>query len=95
MSLLALLSVVIGFLTKDLFIGFGTDFWNSSIFILPKNHLIYDIEFIDLFYKLLPLIFSLLGITISFIIYTYELEIFYLLKKSVFFKSFYNFFNRK
>lgn len=93
--LLALLSISIGFLTKDLFIGFGTDFWNSSIFILPKNHVLLDIEFLDFFYKLLPLIFSLLGIFASSVIYTYELEFLYGLKKLQSFKILYTFFNKK
>lgn len=43
--LLAVLSVCVGYLTRDLFIGFGTNFWGSSIFINPANYWLTDIEF--------------------------------------------------
>ena len=46
--ILSILSIFVGFLTKDLFIGFGTNFWGSSIFILPQNYMLYEIEFIDI-----------------------------------------------
>ena len=36
--ILSIFSISIGFLTRDLFIGFGTDFWGSSIFVLPQNY---------------------------------------------------------
>jgi hypothetical protein len=29
--LLSLFSIFVGYLSKDLFIGFGTDFWGSAI----------------------------------------------------------------
>jgi len=59
--LLAILSISVGFLTKEMFIGFGTNFWNGAIFILPENYVMSDIEFINLFNKQLPLIFTLSG----------------------------------
>jgi NADH-ubiquinone oxidoreductase chain 5 len=39
---LALGSIFIGYLTRDIFIGFGSDFWGSSIFIFPHNS--YNLE---------------------------------------------------
>jgi NADH-ubiquinone oxidoreductase chain 5 len=35
--ILGLGSIFIGYLTKDIFIGYGSDFWGSSILILPYN----------------------------------------------------------
>jgi proton-translocating NADH-quinone oxidoreductase chain L len=93
--LLSILSIFVGFLFKDLFIGFGTDFWNGSIYILPKNYLLADIEFINLSYKLLPLVVTLLGILIAFFVYTFKLEEYFQLKKILNFRIFYTFFNRK
>jgi proton-translocating NADH-quinone oxidoreductase chain L len=93
--LLAILTVLIGFLTKDIFIGFGTPFWGSSIFILPKNYVIVDIEFISYFYKILPLCVTLLGIFSALVLYVWGLNDFLNLKKQFWFKRIYMFFNKK
>ena len=93
--LLSILSVFIGFLMKDLFIGFGTNFWGTSIFILPQNYVLSDIEFINIFFKQMPLIFTLLGIFMALYIYIYNMSDYLLLKKSKSFKFFYTFFNKK
>jgi len=93
--LLSIFSISIGFLTRDLFIGFGTDFWGSAIFVLPQNYVLSDIEFIDLFYKLLPLMISLFGAFSAYFIYSFGLEYFYSIKKTKSFKLIYNFLNRK
>jgi NADH-ubiquinone oxidoreductase chain 5 len=93
--ILSLLSISIGFLTRDLFIGFGTDFWGMALFVLPQNYILTDIEFIDLFHKLLPLMFSISGASAAYFMYSFGLEYFYSIKKTVFFKKIYNFLNRK
>ena len=76
LCLLCILSVNIGFLTKDLFIGFGTNFWGLSIFILTNNYLLVDSEFVPIFYKLFPLICTLIGCFSAFFIYCFKLRIF-------------------
>jgi len=83
--LLSLSSILVGFLTKDIFIGFGTDFWGSSIFILPYNYSILDIEFISIFFKLMPLLISFLGVTLSFLLYRFYLSNFFFVKKIIYF----------
>ena len=93
--LLCFFSIFIGYLTKEIFIGFGGFFWNFSIFIQPSNYLMIDIEFIDLFYKLLPLLVTLLAIILVYFNYIFNSQKFYLLKKNVLFKSFYSFLNKK
>jgi len=93
--ILSLFSISVGFLTRDLFIGFGTDFWGSAIFVLPQNYILSDIEFVDLFYKLLPLMISLLGASSAYFIYSFGLDSFYIIKKTKSFKLIYNFLNRK
>jgi|TARA_B110000967_G_scaffold209586_1_gene266478 proton-translocating NADH-quinone oxidoreductase chain L len=93
--LLSIFSITIGFLTRDLFIGFGTDFWGAAIFVLPQNYVLSDIEFIDLFHKLLPLIVTLSGAFYAYFLYSINLEHFYEVKKTKTFKVFYNFLNRK
>jgi proton-translocating NADH-quinone oxidoreductase chain L len=86
--ILSLLSISIGFLTRDLFIGFGTNFWNSAIFVLPENYALSDIEFISLFHKLLPLIIRISGASIAYFLYSFGLNGFYNIKKSRNFKLF-------
>ena len=54
-------SIFVGYLTKDIMIGLGTDFWSNSIFILPSNLIMIDSEFIPFYIKLLPVVFSLSG----------------------------------
>ncbi len=92
---LSILSVTIGYLSKDLFIGFGTDFWNSSIFILPKNYNLTDIEFINLFYKLLPLVLVLTGGGGAYLLYSNFMNSLFIMKLTPNIYNFYTFFNKK
>nr|YP_011003675.1 NADH dehydrogenase subunit 5 [Gracilaria eucheumatoides]WPS66077.1 NADH dehydrogenase subunit 5 [Gracilaria eucheumatoides] len=55
-------SIFIGYLGKDLFIGLGTDFWKSSIIILPCHSYFVEAEWLNINLKWLPFIFSILGI---------------------------------
>jgi len=87
--ILSILSISIGFLTRDLFIGFGTDFWGSAIFVLPENYTLSDIEFIDIFYKLLPLIFSISGASFAYFLFCFNLSSFYKIKQTKNFKLIY------
>ena len=88
-------SVFVGFFTKDLFIGFGSQFWRNSIFIIPSNYVIVDIEFISLLPKLFPLLLTLLGAVSAFLVYIYFSTVLFQLKNTKLFNTFYNFFNRK
>jgi hypothetical protein len=56
--ILAFGSLFSGYFFKDSFVGFGSTFWGNSIFILSKNNIHLDCEFIPLFFKNLPLILS-------------------------------------
>jgi len=68
---LALLSIFFGFITKDIFIGLGSNFFiDNSLFIHPSHEIMLDTEFaVPVIFKLLPLIFtiflSLLAIILS------------------------------
>jgi proton-translocating NADH-quinone oxidoreductase chain L len=92
--ILSFLSIFVGFLTNDFFIGFGTDFWLNSIFILPKNYILTDIEFLQTFYKILPLIFSILGFICACFFYTNGKKYLFNFKNKLF-KSFYFFLSKK
>jgi len=96
---LSFFTIFIGFISKDLFIGFGTSFWlNSFIF---SNFFLESSEFLPTYIKLLPLIFSFLGIILSIFFYTYSLtfslKLFNLTLsfKNVLLKNIFIFFNKK
>jgi len=93
--LLSVLSIFVGFLTKDLFVGFNSSFWNTSIFILPTNYLLTDIEFMPLVSKQLPLILTVLGCCVSYFVNLFKLDSTFILKMTYFFRMFYNFLSRK
>jgi len=93
--LLSFLSVLIGYLSKDLFIGFGTNFWGTSIFISPFNYTMTDIEFLDIHYKLLPLVVTIIGGVAAYFLYNFKLKEYYAFKKSSLAKFIFNFFNKK
>nr|YP_009092497.1 NADH dehydrogenase subunit 5 [Cyanoptyche gloeocystis]AIM52083.1 NADH dehydrogenase subunit 5 [Cyanoptyche gloeocystis] len=91
---LGFLSIFVGFAFKDMMVGIGTNFWDSSIFILPSimNH-INDAENIQLFLKWLPVIFSILGAMLALLVYNYLKNI--LLSNLIMYKALYSFFNKK
>ena len=68
--LLGLGSIFIGYLFRDAIIGLGTPFFNNAIFVLPENGDAYiEAEFIDAFYKWVPVMFSLTGAIGGFLLY--------------------------
>jgi NADH-ubiquinone oxidoreductase chain 5 len=93
--LLTLLSILIGFTTSDLFIGFGSHFWQGSIFIDPLRYSLVDIEFIPLVFKLFPLVLTLCGVFLAFFFYALNIELFFSLKKSRLYTYLYTFLLKK
>jgi NADH-ubiquinone oxidoreductase chain 5 len=94
--ILSLGSIFLGFLTKDLFIGLGTPFWNNSIFILPEHLNIIDAEFIPIYIKWIPFFVSIFGSCCSVLLYhIFSDSLFKIYANSKFFNLFYTFFNKK
>nr|YP_009389234.1 NADH dehydrogenase subunit 5 [Thorea hispida]ARX95978.1 NADH dehydrogenase subunit 5 [Thorea hispida] len=58
---LAICSIFMGYLTKDLFIGFGSSFWGASIFILTEHSNFIEAEWTLLTKKWLPFFLTLCG----------------------------------
>ena len=73
--LLFLGSVFIGFIFKDLFLGLGVDTWNTSLFQLVNHVSFFESEFLSYHIKLIPLIFSMLGIFFANKIYSNKINI--------------------
>ena len=95
LGVLAIPSIFIGFYTKDMIVGLGTDFWGTAIYVDPKNMNMLDAEFIDHFYKLLPVKLSLLGTFSAFMFYRFQNKLLFKLKISTIGKKLYNFLNKK
>jgi proton-translocating NADH-quinone oxidoreductase chain L len=102
-------SIFLGYLSKDMIIGLGTNFWQNSIFVLPKNNLIFESEFISVFIKLIPTFLSFAGAILAllinhfynkrlydFVLSTSGLLVYSFLSKKWYFDKIYNeFINKK
>lgn len=64
--LLAIGSLFVGYVTKDMIIGLGTPFWGHSIFILTENVTFLEAEYLPYHIKMIPFIFSHLGIFVAY-----------------------------
>lgn len=92
---LAFCSIFIGYVTRDMMIGLGSDFWGNAIYIAPQNLFILEAEWIDSSIKLIPLIFSLSGMSLAFILYNFYYNLIVELNLTATGLAFYNFLNRK
>jgi NADH-ubiquinone oxidoreductase chain 5 len=65
--LLAIFSIFFGYITKDIFLGLGSDFFSdNSLFIHPIHEIMLDTEFaVPTLFKLLPLVFTIMFSLIS------------------------------
>jgi NADH-ubiquinone oxidoreductase chain 5 len=65
---LAFGSIFWGYLSRDLIIGLGTDFWQSALFVLPRNNLFIESEFIPSYVKLVPTVLSFAGAILAIVL---------------------------
>ena len=70
--ILCILSILVGYTSKDFFIGAGTDFWGNSLYSNDfTRNLLDDREFlVPLFVKLLPTFFTFSGSILAIFIFT-------------------------
>lgn len=92
---LAFPSILIGFFTKDMIVGVGSDFFGSAIFNNPKTLHVFDAEFVTFFYKILPVGLSLFGASLSFFLYNFQSTVLFYGKTSWMGKKIYTFLNKK
>jgi len=71
LMVLAIASIFIGYISRDMFIGLGTDFFQNSLVTLPNHVLYVDSEFLPIHIKLIPLFFTLFGALSGFIVYNF------------------------
>ena len=88
-----------GYFLNELIIGFSKDFWQTSLQQLYDNNVFIEMENLNLFIKLLPLILTFLGAASSFIIYnflSYSFKVTLLkIKLNPTFRQIYTFLNKK
>jgi NADH-ubiquinone oxidoreductase chain 5 len=95
--ILAILSIFFGYVTKDIFIGLGSDFFaDNSLFIHPTHEITLDTEFaVPTIFKLLPLVFTILLSLLSIILSEFLPKILISFKFSRFGYNIFGFFNQR
>ena len=93
--LLSFASIFIGYISRDMFIGLGTDFWGNSLFSLPTKQPMLEAEWLSASIKMIPLIFSFSGAFLAFFHYIYAFDFLFNLKTSFLGRNIYTFLNRK
>jgi len=71
LAILCIGSIFVGYITKDMMIGMGTDFWGNSLFTLPKNLIMVESEFIPYYIKMIPVVFSIIGASTAVLLNRY------------------------
>nr|YP_008474885.1 NADH dehydrogenase subunit 5 [Diddensiella santjacobensis]AGS44125.1 NADH dehydrogenase subunit 5 [Diddensiella santjacobensis] len=73
MIILCILSIVLGYVTKDIYLGMGSNFYSI---LNHNNTILLDMEYtLPTIYKILPLLCTVLCTTIVFIVYEYYYSI--------------------
>lgn len=93
--LLSFASVFVGFISRDIFIGLGTDFWGNSLFTLPSKQHFVEAEWLETSAKSIPLFFSFGGIFLATYQYTIGFNSLFSLKTYSIGRRLYTFLNRK
>jgi len=88
---LIIMTIFIGYLSKDMLIGFGNNVWSNCIVVGIDNERLIDSEFMFPLFKLLPVIVSLLGLLLSFYVYVLNDSILYVSKVSSYLINVYRF----
>jgi NADH-ubiquinone oxidoreductase chain 5 len=95
--ILAIFSIFFGYITKDIFIGLGSNFFaDNSLFIHPSHEIMLDTEFaVATIFKLLPLIFTILLSILSIVLSEFLPKLLINFKFSNFGYNIFSFFNQR
>jgi NADH-ubiquinone oxidoreductase chain 5 len=79
--ILSVFSIFFGYITKDMYIGMGTDlFSDNSIFVHPTNEIVIETEFsTPIIFKILPFIITLL-LSLYYVFYNENKSLSYILR---------------
>jgi NADH-ubiquinone oxidoreductase chain 5 len=94
---LAIFSIFFGYITKDIFIGLGSNFFSdNSLFIHPLHEIMLDTEFaVPTLFKLLPLIFTISLSIISIVFTEFYPKLLIKFKLSLLGYNIFGFFNQR
>ena len=97
LMILAIFSIFFGYITKDIFIGLGSNFFvDNSLFIHPSHEIMLNTEFaVPTFFKVLPLIFTVLLSIIAIILSEYLPKLLIYFKFSRIGYNIFGFFNQR
>jgi len=90
---LAILSIISGYLLKDAIIGCGSNFLGNAIFTLPWHSNTTDVEYIPYMVKVIPIILSLIGVYA--VLFLYKFTFYDIIKYKIKYNAYYKFFNNK
>lgn len=93
--ILAVGSIFVGYVFRDMIIGVGTPFFDHAIFVLPKNVNMIEAEFFSPAIKWIPVLLSLFGAGSAFFLYHTGSRAITQLKRSVLGQKVYIFLNNK
>jgi NADH-ubiquinone oxidoreductase chain 5 len=95
--ILAIFSIYFGYITKDIFIGLGSGFFqDNSIFIHPLHEILIDTEFaVPTLFKLLPLFLTVISTILCIVYFEYLPHTINGFKLSKLGRNIYGFFNQR
>ena len=67
LMILALGSIFVGFIARDMMVGLGTNFWGNALSVVPEQSLFLESQIIGDLSRHTPLIFTILGATTALI----------------------------
>ena len=97
LMILAVGSIFVGFLAKDMMCGLGTNFWANSLSTLPEHSNLLESEMINNFTRHMPLILTICGAIAAFFLHliTRGIATSYKIKSSLEGKNLYAFLNKR
>ena len=95
--ILALGSIFVGYVAKDMMVGLGTNFWANSVCTLPQNVNSLESEMIPNAQRHLPLLCTLSGATLGTVLHAFPQGVWagYRLKMSFWGRQLYTFLNKR
>jgi NADH-ubiquinone oxidoreductase chain 5 len=96
MAFLSVLSIFVGYLTRDIFVGFGTPFWGNSLVFTSQDYATFlNAEFLPFYIKIIPVVFSTLGTLVAIIYFSFFVNKFTVFTLSTQGRSVYTFLSKK
>jgi proton-translocating NADH-quinone oxidoreductase chain L len=95
LMVLAIGSIFVGYMGRDMLIGLGTDFWGNAVFTLPKNTIMLESEHIPQTAKLMPFVITALGAVVAYVLNFGGGRLAYGMKTSAFGRRMYAYLNKR